>query len=78
VGVHNAALADSVPGWTDGWAQVCVCVSDGGEAVLVGVGWRESASLLARRRVFLSYLGGLRLDLTGTRERTVNLTHVGV
>jgi hypothetical protein len=27
---------------------------------------------------WLSYLGGLRLDLTGTRERTVNLTHVGV
>lgn len=26
----------------------------------------------------LSYLGGLRLDLTGTRERTVDLTHVGV
>lgn len=25
----------------------------------------------------LSYLGGLRLDLTGTRERTVDLTHVG-
>lgn len=23
-------------------------------------------------------LGSLRLDLTGTRERTVNLTHVGV
>jgi hypothetical protein len=25
----------------------------------------------------VSYLGGLRLDLTGTRERTVDLTHVG-
>lgn len=25
----------------------------------------------------LSYLGGLRLDLSGTGERTVNLTHVG-
>jgi len=24
-----------------------------------------------------SYLGSLRLDLSGTSERTVNLTHIG-
>lgn len=30
-----------------------------------------------RRGLRCSYLGGLRLDLTGTSERTVNLTHVG-
>jgi hypothetical protein len=44
---------------------------------VVGVpgGWR--ALCCAGGRV-VSYLGSLRLDLTGTRERTVDLTHVGV
>ena len=38
----------------------------------------ESAFRCAGWEGVLSYLGSLRLDLTGTRERTVNLTHVGV
>jgi hypothetical protein len=62
-------------------ALVCVgwWVASRGEVVLLSVGWRERFLLLLRSREgVLSYLGGLRLDLTGTRERTVNLTHVGV
>ena len=38
-------------------------------------GWR--ALSCAGGGGVVSYLGGLRLDLTGTRERTVDLTHVG-
>lgn len=38
-------------------------------------GWRALSCAGGGRVV--SYLGGLRLDLTGTRERTVDLTHVG-
>ena len=46
----------------------------GGVGGLPG-GWR-ALSCAGGGRV-ISYLGGLRLDLTGTRERTVDLTHVG-
>jgi hypothetical protein len=60
----------------DRWMDGRWCGSGGGEAV-VSVEWRERF-LLRWREGVLSYLGGLRLDLTGTRERTVNLTHVGV
>jgi hypothetical protein len=38
----------------------------------------RALSVSALEGGWLSYLGSLRLDLTGTRERTVNLTHVGV
>ena len=47
-----------------------------GEVVFVGRVARALSAALEGG--WLSYLGGLRLDLTGTRERTVNLTHVGV
>ena len=46
----------------------------GGVGGLPG-GWRVLSCAGGGRVV--SYLGGLRLDLTGTRERTVDLTHVG-
>ena len=71
-GAH-AALADGVPRWMDGRWCMCRVVArrwfrSGGESTFRCAGWED----------VLSYLGSLRLDLTGTRERTVNLTHVGV
>lgn len=51
----------------DGWRR--------GVLVFPG-GWRALCCADCGRVV--SYLGSLRLDLTGTRERTVDLTHVGV
>lgn len=62
----------------DGYAMaVKVGASGGARGGVVGVpgGWR-ALSCAGQGRV-VSYLGGLRLDLTGTRERTVDLTHVG-
>jgi hypothetical protein len=71
-GAH-AALADDV---LDRGAGIGWWWRRGGEAVFVGRVARAFSAALEDG--FLSYLGSLRLDLTGTRERTVNLTHVGV
>ena len=62
----------------DGYAMAVVVNALGGARGGVGGvpdGWR--ALSCAGRGKVVSYLGGLRLDLTGTRERTVDLTHVG-
>lgn len=59
-------LCDGGGGWRPGWR--------GGVGGVPG-GWRALSCADGGRMV--SYLGGLRLDLTGTRERTVDLTHVG-